>query len=130
MPTFQPRPGMSVLEKVKIYDNLGTVLSVAGLFCGVMAVNFGGTLYAWKSGQIIALFVISGILLIAFGLQQTFKVLTSFEGRILPVQLVSQKEPFLLFILMAANNCSSMIGMVSHMRILFFSSPLQIIKTK
>lgn len=111
MPTFQPRPSMTIIEKLKIYDNLGTLLSVAALFCGTMAVNFGGTLYAWKSGQIIALFVVSGVLFIAFGLQQTFKFMTSFEGRILPVQLIPQKEPFLLFVLMAANNCASMIGM-------------------
>lgn len=120
MPTFQPRPGMSVLEKFKVYDNLGTLLSVAGLFCGVMAVNFGGTLYAWESGQIIALFVVCGILLIAFGAQQTYKFTTSFESRILPVQLITQKEPFLLFVLMAANNCSSMISMVSPpLRLIF-----------
>lgn len=106
---------MTIIEKLKIYDNLGTLLSVAALFCGTMAVNFGGTLYAWKSGQIIALFVVSGVLFIAFGLQQTFKFMTSFEGRILPVQLIPQKEPFLLFVLMAANNCASMIGMVSHL---------------
>ena len=115
---------MSVLEKLKIYDNLGTLLSVAGLFCGVMAVNFGGTLYAWKSGQIIALFALSGALLIAFGLQQTYKFMTSFEGRLLPVQLIPQKEPFLLFVLMAANNCASMIGMVSKIRLTFPSLTL------
>ena len=115
MPNFQPRPGMSVLEKLKIYDNLGTLLSVAGLFCGVMAINFGGTLYAWKSGQIVALFVLSGVSLIAFGVQQTYTFMTSFEGRVLPVQLIPQKEPFLLFVLMAANNSASMIGMVSQL---------------
>jgi MFS family permease len=116
MPTFQPRPGMSVAEKFKIYDNLGTLLSVAALFCGVMAINFGGTLYSWGSGQIIALFVVCGMLSIAFGLQQTYKFTTSFEGRILPVQLIPQKEPFLLFVLMASNNCASMISMVSRTR--------------
>ncbi|ROT39558.1 MFS general substrate transporter [Sodiomyces alkalinus F11] len=111
MPTFQPRPTMTVIEKFKAYDNLGTLLSVAGLFCAVMAVNFGGTLYPWASGQIIALFVVAGVLLIAFGLQQSFNFMTTFESRILPVQLITQKEPVLLFVLMAANNCASMISM-------------------
>lgn len=114
MPTFQPRPNMSIIEKFKCYDNLGTLLSVAGLFCAVMAVNFGGTLYPWGSGQIIALFVVAGILLIAFGLQQSFNFMTNFESRILPAQLITQKEPVLLFVLMAANNCASMISMVSR----------------
>jgi MFS family permease len=44
MPTFQPRPGVSVIEKVKLYDNFGTLLSIGFLFCGTMAINFGGTL--------------------------------------------------------------------------------------
>lgn len=126
MPSFQPRPGMSVMEKLKIYDNLGTLLSVAGLFCGVMAVNFGGTLYAWNSGQIIALFVLAGGFLIAFIVQQSYEFMTSFEGRILPVQLITQKEPLLLFVLMAANNCASMIGMVSpilHLSLPFSNHP-------
>jgi MFS family permease len=114
MPTFQPRPDVSFTKKVKLYDNLGTVLSTGFLFCGVMAVNFGGTLYAWSSGQIITLFVVFGVLLIAFAAQQITHFMTSYEGRLFPCQLVLQKEPFLLFVLMAANNCSSMVGMVSN----------------
>ncbi|KAM3519981.1 hypothetical protein MY4038_009601 [Beauveria bassiana] len=111
MPTFQPRPTMTVRDKFQAYDNLGTLLSVAGLFCAVMAVNFGGTLYSWGSGQIIALLVLAGMLLISFGLQQSFSFMTNFESRLLPCQLISQREPVLLFVLMAANNCASMVSM-------------------
>ncbi|KAM3538734.1 hypothetical protein ARSEF1564_008340 [Beauveria bassiana] len=111
MPTFQPRPTMTVRDKFQAYDNLGTLLSVAGLFCPVMAVNFGGTLYSWGFGQIIALLVLAGMLLISFGLQQSFSFMTNFESRLLPCQLISQREPVLLFVLMAANNCASMVSM-------------------
>ncbi|EJP61707.1 MFS drug efflux transporter [Beauveria bassiana ARSEF 2860] len=111
MPTFQPRPNMIVRDKFQAYDNLGTLLSVAGLFCAVMAVNFGGTLYSWGSGQIIALLVLAAMLLISFGLQQSFSFMTNFESRLLPCQLITQREPVLLFVLMAANNCASMVSM-------------------
>lgn len=113
MPTFQPRPTMTVRDKSQAYDNLGTLLSVAGLFCAVMAVNFGGTLYSWRSGQIIAHLVLAGMLLISFVLQQIFSFMTNFESRLLPCQLITQREPVLLFVLMAANNCASMVSMVS-----------------
>ncbi|PQK15787.1 hypothetical protein BB8028_0006g01090 [Beauveria bassiana] len=111
MPTFQPRSTMTVRDKSQAYDNLGTLLSVAGLFCAVMAVNFGGTLYSWRSGQIIALLVLAGMLLISFVLQQSFSFMTNFESRLLPCQLITQREPVLLFVLMAANNCASMVSM-------------------
>ncbi|KAM0666123.1 hypothetical protein ACQRIU_003978 [Beauveria bassiana] len=76
-----------------------------------MAANFGGTLYSWGSGQIIALLVLAGMLLISFGLQQSFSFMTNFESRLLPCQLITQREPVLLFVLMAANNCASMVSM-------------------
>ena len=63
-----------------------------------MGINFGGVLYDWNSGSIIALFVVSGVLFIAFALQQIFRVTTTEDNRIFPVHLVRRKEPVLLFI--------------------------------
>ncbi|KAJ5713503.1 uncharacterized protein N7483_010684 [Penicillium malachiteum] len=63
-----------------------------------MGINFGGTLHPWDSGKIIALFVVSGVLRIVFALQQAFNIVTSFENRILPIHLFTQKEPVLLFV--------------------------------
>ena len=63
-----------------------------------MGINFGGVLYSWDSGAIIALFVVSGVLFIVFALQQSFAVLTTEDRRIFPIHLVRRKEPVLLFI--------------------------------
>lgn len=79
----------------------------------VMAVNFGGTLYAWNSGQIIALFVVSGILWILFVIQQGFNILTSFETRLMPMHLFLQKEPILLFV-----SCTA-VGAVSYISVYY-----------
>ena len=63
-----------------------------------MGINFGGVLYTWDSGAIIALFVLAGVLFIVFALQQIFTVWTTEETRVFPVHLVPRKEPMLLFI--------------------------------
>lgn len=73
-----------------------------------MAINFGGTLYAWNSGQIIALFIVSGTLWILFGIQQGFTIATSLQDRLLPMHLFRQKEPTLLFFACAT------VGMVTY----------------
>ena len=65
-----------------------------------MPIHFGRTIYAWNSGQIIALFVLAGIFAIAFSLQQYFAWLTTSDSQILPVSFVKAKEPMLLFQLM------------------------------
>ena len=76
-----------------------------------MAINFGGVLYAWDSGQIIALFVIAAALLLAFVVQQKLLVFTTLSDRIFPLHFLRMKEPMLLGILMAANNAATFVLM-------------------
>ncbi|KAI8663747.1 MFS domain-containing protein [Fusarium keratoplasticum] len=47
-------------------DPVGFVLFVPSIICLLFTLQWGGTTYAWNSGQIIALFVVFGITLIAF----------------------------------------------------------------
>ena len=68
---------------------------------GVMAINFGGIIYPWNSGQTIACFVVSGVLFIVFGLQQSFCILTTEDTRIFPCQFLQQKTLVILFMQMA-----------------------------
>ncbi|EFR04241.1 SGE1 [Nannizzia gypsea CBS 118893] len=102
IPSSAPLPGVSIRKKLAMFDWLGAILSISGFVALVMSINFGGTLYAWNSGQIIALFVISGTLWILFAVQQSLNFLTTKESRMLPVHLCVQKEPILLFISCAA----------------------------
>ena len=64
---------------------------------GIMAIAFGGALYAWNSGQIIGLFCCSGVLWILFGIQQVYCFTTNEENRIFPVQFIKSYELDILF---------------------------------
>lgn len=75
-----------------------------------MATSFGGVIYEWKSASIIALFIISGILFILLGLQQTFTVFTTIARRVFPIAYVTDKEMAILFAQIAAASTNSFIA--------------------
>lgn len=107
---FDPKGPQKLAERFKEFDYVGAVLSVATLVCIIMATNFGGTLYAWDNGRIIALFVLAGLFSVAFAVQQTITLLTTESDRMFPVNFLRMKEPVLLFIAMAAANAGGFIA--------------------
>lgn len=70
-----------------------------------MAINFGNALYAWDSPPIIVLFVLAGVLLFLFIIQQKFAVFTTKSERMFPAHLLRSKEACLLFV--AAAGCNA-----------------------
>ena len=58
---------LAALEKAKRMDPLGTLLFTPSVVCLLLALQWGGTTYAWRSGRIIALFVLAGVLFLAWG---------------------------------------------------------------
>lgn len=97
MPRYDPRPGIAYKKRFAEIDYLGTTLFTGAIVSGVMAVNFGGIVYAWDSGRIIGLFITSGICFILFGLQQAFTVFTTKDRRIFPVEFLRSKTMIILF---------------------------------
>ena len=88
---------------------MGSLLSIGMQASLIMAINFGGTLYAWNSAQVIALFVVATVLVTVFALQQRVSFLTKEPKRIFPVQLLAKKEAVLLFVLSSASNAGGYI---------------------
>ncbi|KAL8759748.1 MAG: hypothetical protein Q9199_000554 [Rusavskia elegans] len=107
---FDPKGPQKLAERFRDFDYVGAVLSIATLVCTILATNFGGTLYAWDNGRIIALFVLAGLFSVAFAVQQTLTVFTRESDRMFPVQFLKMKEPVLLFIAMAAANAGGFIA--------------------
>lgn len=109
LPSFDPMPGKPLSQRFSRFDVSGAILSITALITLVTAINFGGTLYAWSSGQIVALFVISGIFFVLFALQQRYSFLTTVPDRMFPIHFLKNKEAVLLFILSAACNTAAFV---------------------
>lgn len=102
LPSIDHRRGCGLVSRLKSLDLVGTVLSAGAITTLVMVISFGGSVYAWDSGQTISLFVITGILWISFVLQQRFSFLTTSENRLFPASLLKSWEMDILFAQMAS----------------------------
>lgn len=60
----------SIKQKLKEFDWIGTVLFVSSIVSVLLALQWGGSQYAWGSARIIALFVVFGITMILFIVSQ------------------------------------------------------------
>lgn len=73
---FQPpkgasAPGATAANKTRReilneFDPLGTIVFMPAIVCLLLALQWGGTTYAWDNGRIIALFVVFAVLIAAF----------------------------------------------------------------
>ncbi|KAI1097136.1 major facilitator superfamily-domain-containing protein [Jackrogersella minutella] len=103
LPAADPRRGVSFSSRAKCLDLVGTVLSAGAIATLVMGISFGGSVYAWNSGQTIGLFVATGVLWITFILQQSFSILVAPEHRLFPTSLIKSWEMDILFAQMASS---------------------------
>ncbi|GME55920.1 pentafunctional AROM polypeptide [Neofusicoccum parvum] len=94
IPSHDPQKGKSLKERIAALDMVGAILIAGVYLTGVMAISFGGVLYEWDSGRIIALFVLFGLLSIAFTVQQVFCLGVTAENRLFPMEFA--KSPFLM----------------------------------
>ncbi|XP_014551206.1 hypothetical protein COCVIDRAFT_42471 [Bipolaris victoriae FI3] len=81
---------ITLRDKFFELDPLGFVLIATSLVCLLLAIQFGRNEYAWGSGVIIALFVISGTFAIAF---VGFQIWRGENGTI-PPRIISQRSIF------------------------------------
>ncbi|KAJ5365916.1 Major facilitator superfamily domain general substrate transporter [Penicillium concentricum] len=69
-------------------DPLGTFFFLPAIICLLLALQWGGAHYAWNNPRIIALFVLSGVLLIAFVAVQIYQN----EKATLPPRIVCNRN--------------------------------------
>ncbi|KAF9639913.1 hypothetical protein BFW01_g11719 [Lasiodiplodia theobromae] len=110
LPPFDPQPqAKSLLARAAKFDFLGALFSMAAILCLIIAINFGGALYAWDSWNIITLFVVSAVLFVVFGVQQKYAFLTTKAERMFPAHLLRNLEANLLFVCAATCNAAGFI---------------------
>lgn len=73
--------------RLKQLDPIGTVLFIPAIICLLLALQWGGTTYAWSNGRIIALFIMTGLLLIGFLAVQVWKG----ENATVPLRIMNQR---------------------------------------
>ncbi|KAL9052028.1 MAG: hypothetical protein Q9162_005647 [Coniocarpon cinnabarinum] len=97
IPSRDPRKGVRFWDRCKTIDYFGCLIFIGACTSGVMAISFGGALYAWGSGRIIGLFVCTGVLWVIFGVQQAFHIFTTREHQLFPIQFVLMWEHDIFF---------------------------------
>ncbi|KAI0391138.1 MFS general substrate transporter [Xylariaceae sp. FL0594] len=54
------------VERLRRFDPIGTLVFIPAVVSLLLALQWGGSIYPWNNGRIIALFVVFGVLVIAF----------------------------------------------------------------
>lgn len=75
-------------------DWIGIVIFMGGSVSFSMAMTFSGLMYPWNSGSTIALWVVTGVLLLATAAVAIWHPLVTKENRLVPVHFF--KRPVLL----------------------------------
>lgn len=75
-------------------DWIATTIFLAGAACFTLAVSFGGTTFAWTSGTEIALWTVTGVLLVVTVLLTIFHPGVTKENRLYPAHFL--RRPILV----------------------------------
>ncbi|KPM37381.1 putative HC-toxin efflux carrier TOXA [Neonectria ditissima] len=69
-------------------DPIGTALFLPGIVCFILALQWGGATYPWNDARVIALFVLAGVLLLAFVGVQIWRQ----EDATIPPRIIAQRS--------------------------------------
>jgi EmrB/QacA subfamily drug resistance transporter len=87
-PPPMAQPKRTWIESIARFDPIGTLLFTPSIICLLIALQWGGTTYPWSDGRIIALFVVFGVLLIAFIIVQFIVG----ENATIPIRIAKQRS--------------------------------------
>ncbi|RYC65944.1 hypothetical protein CHU98_g259 [Xylaria longipes] len=83
-----PHPPATIWEQIRRLDPLGTFFFVPSIVSLLIALQWGGSTYAWSNWRIIVLFGLFGILFIAFAAVQVFMPKTA----TVPVRIIRRRS--------------------------------------
>lgn len=79
---------LSIKQQVLQLDPLGTFLFIPSIVCLLLALEWGSSIYSWSNWRIILLFILFGIIGLAFAFVQVWKP----ETATLPVRIIGQRS--------------------------------------
>lgn len=103
-PSYDPRPDLSVRQKLGTVDWVGAFLVTAMWVLFITTIAFSGSTFAWGSATSIALWVVSSATLLVFAAQQYFAIFTTPAKRLFPIHFLKSRSLIMLYI---ATACSS-----------------------
>lgn len=103
---------LTLSQKIGEFDWAGTGVLLPGIVCLLLALQWGGSKYPWRSGRIIGLLVTFGVLAIAFAVIQA----RSGEKATLPLRILTKRS--------IASGCLVSFGFGSSFMILVFYIPI------
>ncbi|TVY14747.1 Efflux pump aflT, partial [Lachnellula arida] len=78
----------TIKQQIVKLDPLGSLVFLPAIICLLLALQWGGTTYAWANARIIVLLILAGILLIIFVIIQ-FK---SGDNATVPIRIINQRS--------------------------------------
>jgi hypothetical protein len=89
-PPKQKHEPASALTHFKRLDPLGMLFFLPSIVSLLLALQWGGSTYAWSSGRIIALFIVFAVLICAYAAVQILKPDTA----TIPPKIITQRSVF------------------------------------
>ncbi|KAL9014344.1 MAG: hypothetical protein Q9173_001014 [Seirophora scorigena] len=90
LPDFDNNAGMPLRGKFRKTDWLGTAVLMVGTTFLFMAMNFGGSVFAWDSAEEIAFWTLTGVFLILMAMVTYFHPFVSDENKLYPSHFLKQ----------------------------------------
>ncbi|RAL14075.1 MFS general substrate transporter [Aspergillus homomorphus CBS 101889] len=94
LPSIDFQRSLSVRDKFKQVDLLGIAVFLGAMVSFIMAISFGGNVYAWNSPTEIALWVVAAVLFPLFVATQWFHPFVAKEYRLYPLHFT--RRPLLV----------------------------------
>ena len=80
--------GVTLTQKISKLDPPGNLCLIPGVVCLLLALQWGGSVYAWNNGRIIALLLLAAVLLISFVCVQIWRQ----ESGTVPPRIAKQRS--------------------------------------
>ncbi|KAJ6788506.1 hypothetical protein PWT90_01620 [Aphanocladium album] len=86
-----------ILPRIKSLDWLGALLNAASYALFITSCTYSGSPWPWSSGSVITLWVMTGVSVLLFAVQQGTAFLTTKDDRIFPVWCLRSRSLVLLY---------------------------------
>ncbi|KAL1859162.1 hypothetical protein Plec18167_007457 [Paecilomyces lecythidis] len=118
LPSIHPVQGISKRQRLASIDFVGFIFGAGVWVSFLLAFTMAGSQWPWNDGRTIATFVVFGVLLVIYILQQYFAVFTTPSRRLFPGHLLRDRTQVLLYIATAAGT-TTMFVVVYYLPVYF-----------